>query len=398
MFDFFFNLDVRTLIQLLFFGNLASVALICAYYFASDLGRQWESCRLLLVAKSLQACAYVLLLSREFISPLLSVNLGNTLLLTGFYFEAVAMSRIIQETRSSKRYLQIVLGVCLIAFNLVEFVYPNSSVRVGVASLCTFAIFLMPCVQLFFSSNMTRFKQLVGVMYLFFVILQFPRMVYAFTTSMSILTNSFIQTLTFLALALLLIFGLPAYLLLIKERTDKALATMTTTDFLTGLLNRYNFLDAANRVFLRCRMSDRGIAIVYMNIDRFKSINDGYGHAFGDAVLVSAGGVIRENLRPIDLSCRYSGDEFILLLYDTDASGAVIVANRIRRALGTLHFDEYSDFKYTVSVGFVAGVPDDADSLDLYIGRADTAMYMAKRAGRDRIVEYDPVSAFAVDI
>lgn len=398
MLDFFLNLDVRTLLLVLFSGNLASVALICAFYYATDGGRDWSSCRHLLLAKGFQAAAYLLLLSREFMLPLLSVNLGNTFLFIGFYYEAVAMLRVLNETKQSRSYLLSVLGFCVVGFNVLEFLYPNSSLRVALASVCALLILAYPCLRLFISANSGKFKQWVGVMYLCFLVMLFPRTVYALTTEMSILSNSYIQTMTFLAMVLLLVFSLPAYLLLIKEETDQIISNMATTDALTGLLNRYSFLDSAQRVFLRSRMSGSTVSILFLDIDFFKTVNEAYGHSFGDMLLGALGRVINECLRPTDLACRYGGEEFVIFLHDSDVNGAVVVAERIQSAVADLTFSGDPDFRFTLSIGVVDGVPAEGDSLDLFIGRADSALYMAKRAGRDRIVEYDPVSAFVSDI
>ena len=398
MLNFFLNLDVRTLILVLFCGNLASVGLICAFYYATDSGRDWTGCRHLLLAKAFQSAAYLLLLSRGFVPTLLSVNLGNSFLFIGFYYEAIAMLRILNETKQSKVYLQTVLALCIVGFNCIEFFYPDSSLRVAFSSICALLILALPCLRLFISSNSGKFKQWVGVMYLCFLVMLFPRIIYALTTKMSLLSNSSIQTMTFLALVLLLVFCLPAYLFLIKEDTDQIIANMGTTDSLTGLANRQSFLEAAQRVFLRSQMNERILSILFIDIDFFKTINDTYGYSFGDKLLAALGRSIDECLRPTDLSGRYGGEEFVILLHDTDISDAVATANCIRNTVGTLSFPENPDFRFTLSIGVVDGTPAPDDSLDLFIGRADSALYMAKRAGRDRVVEYDPVTAFASDI
>ncbi len=398
MLDFFLNLDVRTLILVLFAGNLVSVALICAFYYAADTGRDWASSRTLFLAKMFMSIGFCLMLQRNFIPSLISVNLGNTLCFIGFYYEAMSMLRILNETRLAKKYLLPVAAIAILGFNFVEFLYLDTSLRVAGASICLIMILSMPCVRLFISPNSGKFKQWVGVMYLCVLVMLFPRTVYALTTEMHLFTNSYVQTLTHLAMVLQLVFSLPAYLLLIKEDTDQIIASMATTDMLTGLANRYAFLDAAQRVFLRGRINGGVLAILFMDIDFFKTINDSYGHGFGDRVLAELGRTINNCLRPTDLSCRYGGEEFVILLHDADTSAAVIVAQRIRNHVAALSFPEYPDFHFTLSVGVVAGAPGEHDSLDVFIGRADSALYMAKRAGRDRIIEYDPVSSFVSDI
>jgi diguanylate cyclase (GGDEF)-like protein len=398
MLDFFLNLDVRTLILVLFSGNLVSVGLICAFYYATETGRDWESSRSLFLAKAFQACGFCLMFQREFISPLVSVNLGNTLVFAGFYFEAVAMLRLLNEARFARVILLPIAAIAVLGFNFLELLYPDPSLRVATASICILLILPFPCLRLFVSENTGRFKQWVGVWYLAVLILFFARAVHALTTDISLFSNSYVQTLTFLAMVLQLVFSLPAFLLLIKEDTDQIIASMATTDMLTGLANRYAFLDAAQRVFLRSRISGGSVAVLFIDIDFFKAINDTHGHAFGDQVLAELGRSIRDCLRPTDISCRYGGEEFVLLLHDADSGGAVTVAERIRAHVSGIVFPEKPDVRFTLSIGISGGVPVEGENLDLFVGRADSALYMAKRAGRDRIVEYDPVSAFVSDI
>ncbi len=296
MLDYLLNLDVRTLMMVLVYGNFVSVGLICAFYYATDMGRDWSSCRPLFLAKAYQAVGFLLLASRGRTLELLSVNMGNTITFIGFYYEALAMFRIVHEPKRSKIYLQSILALCVLGFNFLEFIRPDSSFRVVTASICIVLIFATPCLRLFTSANSSRFKQWVGVMYLCFLVMLFPRAIYAMTTETSLLSNTYIQSMTFLAMALLLVFGLPAYLLLIKEDTDQIIASMATTDMLTGLSNRYSFLDAAQRVFLRSRISGGSLAVLFLDIDFFKTINDTYGHSFGDRVLASVGRMINETL------------------------------------------------------------------------------------------------------
>ncbi len=311
MLDFFLNLDARTLLMVLFAGNMISVGLISAFYYAADTGRDWASSRHLFLAKALMGVGFFLMLERNFVSPLVSVNLGNTINFIGFYFEALSMLRILNETQLARRYLLPVSVIGILGFNVIEFLYADTSLRVASASICLILILSLPCARLFVSPNSGKFKRWVGVLYLCILVMLFPRTVYALTTDMHLFTNAYIQTLTFLAMALQLVFSLPAYLLLIKEDSDQIIARMATTDMLTGLPNRYSFLDSAQRVFLRSRFSGGMLSVLFLDIDFFKAINDKYGHSFGDEVLAAVGHSIRDCLRPTDLSCRYGGGEVV---------------------------------------------------------------------------------------
>jgi diguanylate cyclase (GGDEF) domain len=391
------TLDVRTLMVVLFLGNSISVALILAYYWRGESESESRISDHYLPAKICQALAYLLLMSRGMVPDIVSVNLGNTFLMFGFYLEALAMLASVNENGVSGKILAWLTFLCIAAFNVIEFTRPDSSLRVAVASLCVFLILVIPSVRLFVSVNSTRFKRWVGVFYLLFLALLLPRAFFAFVTDMDILTSSPIQILTFLALVLLLVYSLPSYLLMMKENADRVIAAMASTDQLTMLSNRYYFLETAERAFSRLRFDAKSMAILFLDIDHFKGINDTYGHAFGDRVLVTLGKVIRECVRPTDLTCRYGGEEFIVLLPDATKVQGFRVAERIREAIQKAEFPDNPGFSFRVSVGITDGVPEQDDSLDLYMNRAESALYTAKKSGRDQIVEYDPVSTF-VDI
>lgn len=395
MLESILQLDVKTLMVVLLLGNLVSVALIVSYYCTetSDLsiGKQY------LPAKLFQAAAYFLLLYRSQISDFSSVYLGNCFLMFGFYLEALTMMTIIQEFRSMVYPLTGIMIVSCTIFCLSEYFYHDPSIRVACSSLCVFMIFFLPNIRMLVSRNTTFFKQSVGFFYLLFMIILLPRAYFALTHDMNILTNSLIQVLTFMSQVLLLIFSLSAYLLLIKEQSDRVINVMANTDYLTGLLNRYRFMEAAERAFERCRFDGKSAAVVFFDIDYFKAINDSYGHAFGDMVLMVLGKIVRDSVRPTDLCCRYGGEEFVIFLPDATKLTANKVAERIRSMIAEKEFEDHPGFSYTISVGIMDAVPQPGDSLELYVSQADAAMYAAKKSGRDQIMEYDPMLNFMWD-
>lgn len=392
------SFDIRTLMAVLFLGNSISVALILTYYWRGEAESETRISDHYLPAKICQALAYLLLMSRGLVPDMVSVSLGNTFLMFGFYLEALAMLASVHEDGISAKLLAWITFLCIVVFNVIEYVRPDSSLRVAVASLCVFLILVIPSIRLFVSVNSTRFKRFVGVFYFLFLAMLLPRAFYAFVTNMDILTGSPIQILTFLALVLLLVYSLPSYLFMMKEKADRVIASMASTDYLTGLSNRYFFLETAERAFSRLRFDGKSMTVLFIDIDHFKSINDTHGHSFGDMVLVALGRVIRECVRPTDLTCRYGGEEFVILLPDAAKAQANAVAERIRGAIGKVEFPDLPGFSFRVSVGLADGVPERDDSLELYINRAESALYTAKKSGRDQVVEYDPVTTFLDDL
>jgi diguanylate cyclase (GGDEF)-like protein len=173
------------------------------------------------------------------------------------------------------------------------------------------------------------------------------------------------------------------YRLAHELKKEKARAEeLARTDFLTGLANRRAFYEQGERELSRLEHGARAAALVMLDIDHFKSINDRHGHAGGDAVIRSVADVIRANLRAADIAGRLGGEEFALLLPDTAIDAARAAAERIRVATQMLVVEhEDHDIRFTISVG-VATLSADA-TLDQWIARADGALYAAKQGGRN---------------
>ncbi|PZN58083.1 MAG: PleD family two-component system response regulator [Proteobacteria bacterium] len=163
---------------------------------------------------------------------------------------------------------------------------------------------------------------------------------------------------------------------------------MAVTDGLTGLHNR-RYLDShLQTLFDRAVARRRPLSVMITDLDRFKSINDTYGHDGGDDVLREFASRLRKNVRGIDLACRYGGEEFVVIMPDTDGAVAEKVAERIRAEIAALPFPVGKDGKtieVTISVG-VSSLRKGPDSVRDLMKRADLALYEAKRGGRNRVV------------
>jgi diguanylate cyclase (GGDEF)-like protein/PAS domain S-box-containing protein len=177
----------------------------------------------------------------------------------------------------------------------------------------------------------------------------------------------------------------------LTERLDaqKRIEVLAYTDALTGLPNR---LLLGQRVAVALRAAQRSgatFAIMYIDLDRFKNINDSLGHTFGDRALMEAASRIQQTLREVDTLCRVGGDEFIAFLQEADALGAEIVARRILEKLAQPFVVDQINFSLGCSIG-VAMYPADARTLDALIQCADTAMFRVKERGRGNFRFYQP--------
>ena len=177
------------------------------------------------------------------------------------------------------------------------------------------------------------------------------------------------------------------------SRDRDILHKLSIHDPLTGLLNRKEFQRLLELEITRSQRHGRTMAVLMIDIDYFKVINDRYGHPAGDTVLRSVADRILSALRPNDLVARYGGEEFIVMLPETDETGATAIAERLCTQVRATPFDVTPVIQpiVTVSVG-VAVYPHDADSLQGLTEAADKAMYGAKAAGRDRTLQYEKLS------
>ena len=173
----------------------------------------------------------------------------------------------------------------------------------------------------------------------------------------------------------------------LRDNVQKS-AEMAITDGLTGLFNRrYMEMHLATLVE---QAASRGkpIAVLMVDVDHFKAVNDGYGHDAGDEVLREFALRIRKAIRNIDLACRYGGEEFVIVMPETDVAVATMVAERLRRRIATEPFtieQGARQLTVTISIG-LAALADANDNSAAILKRADTALYRAKNEGRNRVV------------
>jgi two-component system cell cycle response regulator len=163
---------------------------------------------------------------------------------------------------------------------------------------------------------------------------------------------------------------------------------MAITDQLTGLHNRRYMARHLDSLIEESHKSGKPIAFLIMDIDHFKAVNDSHGHDSGDEVLREFAGRISANVRGIDLACRYGGEEFVVVMPDTDMELALTVAERLRKSVEETAFAisrEPHALHITISIG-IAGSEAGSDSADALLHRADQALYRAKREGRNRVV------------
>jgi diguanylate cyclase (GGDEF)-like protein len=170
-----------------------------------------------------------------------------------------------------------------------------------------------------------------------------------------------------------------------QRRARDAALRLSTIDPLTGLFNRSFFFAAVEREIARSARSGRGFCLLMMDLDELKAINDRHGHFHGDRVLRAVGEIIRAGVRRIDTAARYGGDEFVVVLPETDPTGAYVLAEKIRMGVADLDLAiPQSNLRPSLSIGVVA-YPGDGRTSDELMIAADAAMYRSKRSGKNRV-------------
>ena len=174
------------------------------------------------------------------------------------------------------------------------------------------------------------------------------------------------------------------------EVAKKHAESLASTDSLTGLNTRRAFFAKAESLFAYCKRNNQPISALMLDVDHFKKINDSYGHAAGDIALRNLAQLLKSNLRESDLSCRFGGEEFAVLLPNTNAEEAAEMANLIKKMMATTIIALADENALSLTASF--GIAENGDSVEDLLNHADKAMYAAKNYGRNHVMSYCHIS------
>jgi len=177
------------------------------------------------------------------------------------------------------------------------------------------------------------------------------------------------------------------------DSIQKELKILASTDPMTKLYNRRYFTDISTNIFQIAKREQESLSIIMLDIDKFKNINDTFGHRTGDSVLIKLSKLLQKALRTSDVICRYGGEEFVVLLPQTDLDGSAVVAEEIRKKVEqTVLKIEKNSIKFTISLGVSEVNFEKEHSIEQTLNRADDAMYASKNSGRNRVSQKESVS------
>lgn len=192
---------------------------------------------------------------------------------------------------------------------------------------------------------------------------------------------------------LLWIMSLVADNLLTREETNEGLLRFAFTDYLTGLRTRGYFEQQLELEFKRSERKNQGFALLMVDIDFFKTLNDRYGHHVGDKVLREVTSLLATDMREVDTVARYGGEEFVIILPETTELEAIYVAQRLRKTVQQARYEAIipqGNEQLTISIG-IAMYPSDAQNRRSLIEAADAALYAAKKGGRNQVLTYSHI-------
>jgi len=171
------------------------------------------------------------------------------------------------------------------------------------------------------------------------------------------------------------------------KKTEEKLKLLASTDPMTKLYNRRSFTKISEHTLDLSKREKQKLSIIMLDIDKFKNINDSYGHQVGDDVIITLADKLIELQRKSDITCRYGGEEFVILLPNTSLDGAKIVAEKIRERIERLRIKLPSneDLSFTISLGISQVDLENVNNIEIALKKADDALYEAKESGRNKV-------------
>lgn len=318
-----------------------------------------------------------------------SATVANTLIGAGHGFLLLGVQRYLGRPRWVWAVAVLVAAMFLVMYFVPEL---RSSLRMRIITISgAYVVMDMMAAYLLWrhrAPDLTIYRRATSVVLALFAGFLALRLGYAMISPA--LTTSFVQDpfqmVAFLMNTLFCFVLTVALALLMFRGKELEMRRMARRDSLTGLYNRYSLAEFVSREASRCDRYSAPLSLVMFDIDHFKQINDRHGHSVGDQVLKRIADQVRCGLRETDVAFRMGGEEFLLLLSDTDAENARLAAERLR---ATILEEDPSDYPGTCQVSASFGVAQHRAGLESWedtMRRADDAMYEAKHAGRNRVV------------
>lgn len=376
-------MDIKTLMLANMVGNIAVVFFMLAYNrnHLSKVNREH------FISQVMFAMAFIFFSAGYFWMKFdaLSTILGNIGMIYGSAFIMISMIKFCDRMTSSLSN-KILMFSSIIAILATAFrIIPDfSNLRIGLVTL-TIAVYLtVSSVYLLNNKSRSHLQSVIAYAFLFVALTHYYRTWEAFDFSRiyTIDTPHIGHSLVMIGMYIYLIISGSGVVLISKEASDEKLYRAATYDGLTGCLNRQSIVSLAQEIIDNNQASDQVIALVMVDIDHFKSLNDDYGHDVGDEMLIRFTNTIKDNLKPEDLLGRYGGDEFILLMRDESCE---LIQSRCEAIRHAIEISGYESIYYTATFGVACLTSDIKFDFDHFAKVADHALYKAKSKSRNAV-------------
>ncbi|MDI1301722.1 MAG: GGDEF domain-containing protein [bacterium] len=381
-------LDIRTMYFLLVMSSI--LAGFCV--FAMNMpNKERRRSAIRWGAGNFMVAAGLLLVGLRGIIPLWpSAVLGNSVLCGGFALLYLSFCMLMQKPQKEHHYLVAVIAYSILFQLLVAFdVAVRHRIVLFSLMLIAVSIGIINAAGTSQNPHTKNARLLMQGFYIIVLVNALSRGLYAefFTdNATSIFEPTAVQVLSFISYYFALIGAGIAYLLMQSGLAYNDLAAITNNDLLTGVRNRRNFMEMAERDWALAQRMWRPLSVMVLDLDNFKKINDDFGHQVGDESLRRFGTILNNSVRNVDLVGKYLGEEFCIVMTDTSPDIARHSAERIRRDFEAVEFFvEGRRVPLSVSIGISGMAAGDTRSMQQLLRAADNALYAAKHAGRNCI-------------
>ena len=346
-----------------------------------------QSIRLWVRGLLLQPFSFALFSLRGQIPDWLSIVVGNAVLVVAFAHFMQALRAYNRHTQTS---IPLIVLVCLTIFGevLMTYVWPTLNGRIALLSIVIATMAAIGVTAIYRKREaITRPEHMVATMLLIGVVILLVRAILTPDTHLATLTMSTpMQGVVFTYASLMPVIATSGFLLMCGERLNEDLGRLAMIDPLTGVYNRRTMAELANKAIAASKRHGRALSLLILDIDHFKRINDQFGHEAGDLALCRVVELVQGELRESDVFARLGGEEFVVVLTDSDEQAAIALAERVRLRLFNADFSISGwPVSLHVSIG-VGSLGPKVNDLEALLRKTDRAMYAAKHAGRNRVV------------
>lgn len=381
-------LDIRTI----FFTQVIINLIIGLAMWYSSLGRYQRGLNHFIGFFLSQAFAQLLYVFRGMLPDVITVLLANVLVIASYNLGYLGFCQFFNR-RVNPWFVITPVVVILVIFSIFIDNFFIRATTLGLISAIQYLIQFLLVLSIK-ENAINRSKPILLSGYGLIIILFSARAIYMMANPngiQSLLDPMWLNTLTLFATIPSILFIALGVLLMISDRLLEENRELATRDSLTHIFNRRTFSDLAVRELARAARNDHVTSLLMLDIDHFKVVNDTYGHPVGDQALIHIVKIIKDSVRMQDLYGRWGGEEFVVLLAETDSSEALQIAERLRQRIAdsTLMINNHS-IKMTISIGIATLPGSDKPDLDRMIEQADKAMYDAKHAGRNCVKAFLP--------